>query len=76
MFADFEKAFDSLNHEFIFHCFKRFNFGDDILKWIKLFYNEISSIVINNGNISQPFNINRGVRQGCPLSSLIFIICI
>ena len=58
------------------HCFKRFYFGEDILKWIKLFYNDISSIVINNGNISQPFNINRGVRQGCPLSSLKFIICI
>ena len=60
----------------ILHCFKRFYFGEDILKWIKLFYNDISSIVINNGNISQPFNINRGVRQGCPLSSLKFIICI
>jgi len=76
MFADFEKAFDSLNNEFIFDCFKIWNFGEDILKLIKLIYNENSSTVLNNGNRSKLFNINKGVRQGCPLSSLIFIVCI
>ena len=76
MFADFEKAFDSLKHQFIFDCFQKFNFGNDICKWVHLFYNDISSIIINNGNLSESFNITRGVRQGCPLSSIIFIICI
>jgi len=34
------------------------------------------SIVINNGNLSQQFNIEREVTQGCPMSSIIFILCI
>ena len=76
MFADFEKAFDSLHHDFIIECFKQFNFGEDIIKWIKLFCNNISSLIVNNGNISQSFDVQRGVRQGCPLSSTIFVICI
>jgi len=34
------------------------------------------SIVIDNGNLSQHFNIEREVTQGLPLSSIIFIVCI
>ena len=76
IFADFTKAFDSLDHDYIFSVFEKFNFGEHMINWIKPFYNNISSIVINNGNLSQQFNIERGVRQGCPLSSIIFILCI
>ena len=34
-FSDFENAFDSLNHEFMFKCLKHFNFGDDLIQWVK-----------------------------------------
>jgi hypothetical protein len=44
-------------------------------KWVNLFYTDISSCVINNGYISNFFNLTRGVRQGCPLSCYIFILC-
>ena len=44
-------------------------------KWVKVFYTDISSCVINNGHISNCFNLTRGVRQGCPLSCYIFIMC-
>ena len=37
-------------------------------------YNEASSCVINNGHSSSFFRLQRGVRQGCPLSGLLFII--
>jgi len=53
------------------------NFGPDILiQWTKVFYTDIQSIIINNGHMSESFNIQKGVRQGCPLSSFLFIICI
>ena len=75
-FSDFEKAFDSLDHEFMFRCLKHFNFGDSIISWIKLFYSDSKSCTINNGHMSDFFPIKRGVRQGCPLSPYLFIICI
>ncbi len=39
-------------------------------------YNNIESTVINNGNTSGYFKLERGVRQGCPLSAYLFILAI
>ena len=75
-FSDFEKAFDSINHTFIIRCLKHFNFGEDFIRWVKLFYHDAKSRVSNNANMSNFFPILRGVRQGCPLSTYLFIMCI
>ena len=75
-FADFEKAFDSINHDFMFKCLENFNFGHSFIQWVKLFYRDINSKIINNGNLSDSFPVERGVRQGCPLSSYLFLCCI
>ena len=72
-FSDFEKAFDSVNHEFMYKCL---DFGNELINWVKLFYNDAKSCVSNNGNLSDFFKVQRGVRQGCPLSPYLFIICI
>ena len=70
-FTNFEKAFDSLDHEYMFPCLKHLSF----VSWIKLFYTDAKSCVTNNGCMSNFFPIQRGVRQGCPLSPYLFIIC-
>ena len=51
-----------------------FNFGPNFLNWIEVLYREASSCVINNGHTSPFFRLQRGVRQGCPLSGLLFVI--
>ena len=51
-----------------------FNFKEDFKRWVKVFYTDISSCVTNNGFASPFFNLNRGVRQGCPLSGLLFVL--
>ena len=71
---DFEKAFDSLNWNFLHKSLEFFGFGESFLGWIKTFYTNISSCVINNGFSTPTFNVKRGVRQGDPLSPSLFII--
>jgi exonuclease III len=75
-FADFEKAFDSLDHEYMFKVLIHFNFGESLISWIKLFYKGAKSSIISNGHLTDFFDVQRGVRQGCPLSPYLFIICI
>ena len=75
MFLDFEKAFDTVEWSFIWKALSSFNFGTSLINWIKLCYRNIESCVLNNGWASNYFTPERGVRQGCPLSPYIFILC-
>ena len=71
-----KKAFDSIDHEFIRKTMDHFNFGDTFKQWIKLFYKSPMSCIVNNGFHTDFFKIERGVRQGCPLSPYMFILSI
>ena len=73
---DFTKAFDSLQWDFMFKALQFFNFGPSFIQWIKALYHKPEACIKNNGYFSEYFNIQRGVRQGCPVSSLIFILCV
>ncbi len=53
--VDFEKAFDSINWIFIERILQAFNFGNNFIKYICTIDKNITSAVINNGEISEWF---------------------
>ena len=75
LIIDFEKAFDSISWEFINKVLKFFNSGESIIKWVSVSYKNISSAVIQSGFLSEFFPVQRGCRQGNPLSPYIFLLC-
>ena len=76
LFIDFEKAFDSLEWTFILSTLRSFGFGTSLINWVKTLYSHTESCILNNGWASNFFEIQRGVRQGCPLSPYLFILSV
>ena len=74
VFLDFEKAFDSIEWNFLFKALHKLNFGPDFKNWAQTFYCNITGCVTNNGFASDFFNLERGVRQGCPLPGTLFVL--
>ena len=74
IFLDFRKAFDTIEWPYLKVALQMFNFGPDILNWFQIIYNQVSSCVLHNGHASEFFLLERGVRQDCPLSGLLFVI--
>ena len=73
---DFKKAYDTVEWNAIYGLLEHCNFGPSIIKWIKLCYSDISSTVINNGYWSEFFSVARGLKQGDPLSCVLFNLII
>ncbi|KAG7496752.1 hypothetical protein JOB18_024398 [Solea senegalensis] len=70
--VDFEKAFDCVEHEFLWATLKQFGFGQSFRKTIQVLYNNAHSQLKINGLLTPKIKINRSIRQGCPLSSLLY----
>ena len=75
LIIDFEKAFDSISWKFIEKVLNFLNFGESIKQWLKVFYKDISASVVQCGFLSEFFIVQRGCRQGDPLSPYIFLLC-
>ena len=73
LFIDFRKAFDTIEWDFIQKSIEMFNFGPNIRKWISI-YTNVESGVMNAGFMTNYFKVSRGVRQGCLLSPLLFVL--
>jgi hypothetical protein len=71
---DQEKAFDRVDWSFMHRTLSSMGFGPSLCGWVRLFYTGVSSAVLVNGYISEFFDLSRGVRQGCPLSALLYVL--
>ncbi|KAM0854466.1 hypothetical protein ACQ4PT_050425 [Festuca glaucescens] len=71
---DLQKAFDSISWEFLLEVLEAKGFGQKWRDWIACLLFTASTSIIVNGELKDPISHKRGLRQGDPLSTLLFVI--
>ncbi|GKB34823.1 RNA-directed DNA polymerase, eukaryota, reverse transcriptase zinc-binding domain protein [Tanacetum coccineum] len=69
-----KKAFDSISWKYLDHILDRLGFGYKWCSWIKACLSSSRASILVNGSPTSEFSINRGLKQGDPLSSFLFIL--
>uniref|UniRef100_A0A4W5LH34 Reverse transcriptase domain-containing protein n=1 Tax=Hucho hucho TaxID=62062 RepID=A0A4W5LH34_9TELE len=75
-FLDFSKAFDRVDWNFMFGCMTQVGIPPEFTRWVRLMYMDPVVSIFINGHKAPPIWPNRGVKQGCPLSPLLFVLTI
>ena len=72
--VDFEKAFDSAEHKFLFETLDFLGFGESLIRLVKVAFHGCMDYANINGHLSEPIYISRGLHQGSPLSPILFLL--
>jgi Reverse transcriptase (RNA-dependent DNA polymerase) len=73
---DMNKAFDRVMHSFLWKVLEKFGFPVPFIELLKNIYKNAKSQVVVNGFLTNQIQIKRSVRQGCPLSMILFVMYI
>lgn len=73
---DQQKAFDRVEHDYLWSAMGSFGFSSTFISRVRAIYCNIESLLKINGHLSAPFKVKRGVRQGCPMSGMLYSIAI
>jgi hypothetical protein len=73
---DFRAAFPSMSHEYMFEVLRRIGMPEDALHFVQALYDENKCVISCKGGIFDGFKLTAGIRQGCPLSPLLFVVVV
>lgn len=71
---DAAKAYDTVNHNILLEVLNAYDFPISFIKIVQLLYSDCTARVSINNLFSDPFSLGRGVKQGDPLSCMLFIL--
>jgi hypothetical protein len=73
---DFKNAFDNISHTYLYETLRGHGFSEGVIGQIQAMYRDATAAAQINGHGSRPFPIQCGIRQGCPLSTLLYAIAL
>jgi hypothetical protein len=73
---DFQETFDNISHSYPFMFLQTHGFITQIRRYVHEMYTKVTSSMKINGHTSSLIPIKCGIRQGCPLSMQLFMICL
>ena len=72
LFVDFMKAYDSVDRSKLYHAMRCLEIPEKLIRLVKMTLNETINKVAAEGRTSEGFRVVKGVRQGDPLSTILF----
>jgi len=72
IFIDLTKAFDTVNREALWVILQRLGCPRKFVHLIRQFHDNMTGAVLSGGEVSEPFDISNGVKQGCVLAPVLF----
>lgn len=73
---DQEKAYDKIDHDYLWTILEKNNFPEEFISRIKQLYSQAETTIMVNGILPAPIEVKRGVRQGDPMSCLLYNLAI
>ena len=73
---DFQNTFDRISHQYLFHILRRYGISQWFIEGLHALYEHTTASVQVNGTLAGPISIQNGLRQGCPLSMVLYALCL
>lgn len=73
---DFRKAYDTLDRAYLSEALLAFGFNQDFVDLIGRLHDGTVASFVADGDVSTPIEVGTGIRQGCPLAPLLFLIAV
>ena len=73
-FCDFRKAYDTVDRHFLLAVAEKMGLGQGFVQWVRLLLQGTHSAALINGYLAEPKLLLAGVRQGCPLAPLLYLL--